>query len=82
MESQNNEIYEVLYKKLMAHLGKESISLPAFVIKQEKPEKWVEEEESSNVEEPKGKCLMVHINEFLIEKYESSSITFDTNISF
>ncbi|CAI9304536.1 unnamed protein product [Lactuca saligna] len=79
---QNYESYEVLYKKLLTYLKKENISLPKdLVVKQEKPKKWVDEEESSDNEEPKGKCIMVHIDEFHTEKCDNRSNMVDDDLS-
>ena len=63
-------------------MKKENISLSkALVAKQEKIEEWVDEEESSGDEEPKGKCLMVRIDVSHIEESNGSSSAFDVDLS-
>lgn len=65
-ESERLESYEVLYKKLLADIKKENISMPkTFIAKPEDCEEWVEEEDTYEDEGIKFKGLMDLIKDSL-----------------
>lgn len=62
----------------MATLKRQNIDAKILVTR---VENWVDDEESSDKEGGRGKCLMAHTNALVIDKESKGSSTFEANIS-
>ncbi|CAI9299649.1 unnamed protein product [Lactuca saligna] len=64
-----DEDYEVNYKKLLGSLKRETIDVKVLVVE---VENYVPEEESSDKDKGKDKCLMAHIEDPVVDKERGS----------
>ena len=76
MKVDMNEGYEVKYKKLLASLKRLNFDVKTLI---DEVENWADDEESSDEDKEKDKCLMARTDAFFFDEggSRSSSVKFD-----
>ncbi|CAH1422607.1 unnamed protein product [Lactuca virosa] len=72
-----NEDYDENYKKLLASLKRQNIDVKILVAE---VDSWVDDEKSSEEDQPKDKCFIAHIDVFVTYEGSNDASTFKANL--